>query len=78
VGIAINRLGRTRDARYWHEQLSEMYPETCLPPVHLRAAVAEAAAQSLPIHGLGSRPGASEAAAEFDVLMDRVLGDETT
>jgi chromosome partitioning protein len=78
VGIAINRLGRTRDARYWHEQLSETYPEACLPPVHLRAAVAEAAAQSLPIHGLGSRPGATEAAAEFDVLLDRVLGDETT
>ena len=78
VGIAINRLGRTRDARYWHEQLSETYPEACLPPIHLRAAVAEAAAQSLPIHGLGSRPGATEAAAEFDVLLDRVLGDETT
>ena len=78
VGIAINRLGRTRDARYWHEQLAETYPEICLPPVRLRAAVAEAAAQSLPIHGLGSRPGATEAAAEFDVLLDRVLGDETT
>ncbi len=78
VGIAINRLGRTRDARYWHGELSETYPEACLPPIHLRAAVAEAAAQSLPIHGLGSRPGATEAAEEFDVLLDRVLGDETT
>ena len=78
VGIAINRLGRTRDARYWHEQLSETYPAACRPPGPLRAAVAEAAAQSLPIHGLGSRTGATEAAAEFDVLVDRVLGDETT
>lgn len=75
VGIAVNRLGRTRDARYWHDQLVETYPETCLPPVHLRAAVAEAAAQSLPIHGLGSRPGATEASAEFDVLLDRVLDE---
>jgi chromosome partitioning protein len=60
VGIAVNRLGRTRDARYWHDQLVETYPET---------------AQSLPIHGLGSRPGATEAAAEFDVLLDRVLDE---
>ncbi len=73
VGIAVNRLGRTRDGRYWDEQLRAAYPGRCLPSVHLRAAVSEAAAQSLPIHGLGSRPGAAEAAAEFDVLLDRVL-----
>jgi len=73
VGIAVNRLGRTRDGRYWDEQLRAAYPGSCLPSVHLRAAVSEAAAQSLPIHGLGSRPGAAEAAAEFDVLLDRVL-----
>jgi len=73
TGIAINRLARTRDARYWHEQLAEAYPEHCLPPVHQRAAVSEAAAQSLPVHGLGKRPGATEAAGEFDVLLDHVL-----
>ncbi len=73
AGIAINRLGRTRDARYWHGQLVEAYPGICLPPVHQRAAVSEAAAQSLPIHGLGKRPGATEASAEFDVLLDHVL-----
>jgi len=72
VGIAVNRLGRTRDGRYWNEQLEEAYPGTCLPPIRLRAAVAEAAAQSLPIHALGRRPGAAEAAAEFDVLLDRL------
>ena len=44
--------------------------------MHLRTAVAEAAAQSLPIHGLGSRAGAAEAAQEFDVLLERVLGEE--
>ncbi|HJM74044.1 MAG TPA: ParA family protein [Acidimicrobiales bacterium] len=71
AGIAVNRLGRTRDGRYWNEQLQEAYPERCLPPVHLRAAVSEAAAQSMPIHAL-RRPGATEAAAEFDELLARV------
>ncbi|MEJ5255537.1 MAG: ParA family protein [Acidimicrobiales bacterium] len=73
AGIVVNRLGRTRDARYWHEQLIEQYGADVLPPVHLRAAVAEAAAQSLPIHALGHRPGAPEAAAEFEVVLDRIL-----
>ncbi|HVN52099.1 MAG TPA: ParA family protein, partial [Acidimicrobiales bacterium] len=58
AGIVVNRLGRTRDARYWYEQLVETYGEQVLPPVHLRAAIPESAAQSLPIHGLGSRAGA--------------------
>jgi chromosome partitioning protein len=73
AGIAVNRLGRTRDARYWHGQLVEQYGDQVLGPVHLRAAVAEAAAQSLPVHALGHRPGAPEAAAEFDVLLDAVV-----
>jgi chromosome partitioning protein len=73
AGIAVNRLGRTRDARYWHEQLVEQYGSEVLAPVHLRAAVAEASAQSLPIHALGHRAGAPEAAAEFDALLDAVL-----
>ena len=74
AGIVVNRLGRTRDARYWYEQLVETYGEQVLPPVHLRAAIPEAAAQSLPIHGLGHRAGAAEAAAEFDTLLASVLG----
>ena len=69
AGIAVNRLGRTRDARYWYDQLVEQYPGRVLPPVHLRAAIAEAAAQSLPIHSLGNRSGAPEASAEFDSLL---------
>jgi cellulose biosynthesis protein BcsQ len=73
AGIAVNRLGRTRDAKYWHGQLIEQYPDRVLPPIHLRAAIAEASAQSLPIHGLGTRPGAAEAAAEFDALLARIL-----
>ena len=76
AGIVVNRLGRTRDARYWYEQLVETYGEQVLPPVHLRAAVPESAAQSAPIHGLGSRAGAPEAAAEFDALLASILGIE--
>ena len=65
AGIAVNRLGRTRDAAYWQEQLVAAYPELVHPPVHQRAAVAEAAAQSVPLRALGARPGAAEAEAEF-------------
>jgi chromosome partitioning protein len=75
AGLAVNRLGRTRDAKYWYEQLVEQYPGQVLPPIHLRAAVAEASAQSLPIHGLGTRSGAPEAAAEFDALLAAIAPD---
>jgi chromosome partitioning protein len=73
AGIAVNRLGRTRDAKYWHGQLVEDYGDQVMGPIHLRAAVAEASAQSLPIHALGSRAGAHEAVAEFDSLLDAVV-----
>ena len=73
AGIAVNRLGRTRDARYWHEQLIETYGDLVFPPIHLRAAVAEAAAQSLPVHGMGHRAGAAEAAAELDAVLERIV-----
>ncbi len=75
AGIVVNRLGRTRDAKYWYEQLVETYGDQVLPPVRLRAAIPEAAAQSLPIHALGARPGAAEAAAEFDALLAAILGE---
>jgi chromosome partitioning protein len=78
AGIAVNRLGRTRDAAYWHEQLVAAYPDLVHPPVHLRAAVAEAAAQSMPLYALGARPGAAEAAAEFATLLDRVYAPART
>ena len=77
AGIVVNRLGRTRDARYWHEQLVEAYGELVLGPVHLRAAVAEASAQSLPLHALGARPGADVAAQEFADLLRQVVPDPT-
>jgi chromosome partitioning protein len=73
AGILCNRLGRTRDARYWHEHLRAEYGDDVLPPVHLRAALPEAAARSLPIHATEGRPGAAEAAAEFDVLLSSLL-----
>jgi len=73
AGIVVNRLGRTRDGNYWNEQLRELHPDLVLEPaVRLRAAVAEAAAQSLPVHAL-TRDGATEAAEEFDGLA-RSLG----
>ncbi|HJP16834.1 MAG TPA: hypothetical protein QF762_07700, partial [Acidimicrobiales bacterium] len=52
---------------------ASMPSEECLPPIHQRAAVSEASAQSMPIHGLGKRPGAAEAAVEFDKVLDCVL-----
>jgi chromosome partitioning protein len=75
AGIVVNRLARTRDARYWDEQLVEAHGSVVVrPAVRLRAAVAEAAAQSLPIHAL-TRDGATEAVAELEaveaVLFDR-------
>jgi chromosome partitioning protein len=73
AGIAVNRLGRTRDARYWLDQLVERHGDAVLPPVHLRAAVAEASAQSVPLRALGARPGAAEAVAEFDDLLEHLL-----
>ncbi len=72
AGIAVNRLGRTRDAHYWHTQLLEQYGDQVHPPVHLRAAIAEASAQSLPIHAVGNRSGAAEAAREFDTLLGAI------
>lgn len=73
AGIVVNRLGRTRDATYWDAQLRELHPGLVVDPaVRLRAAVAEAAAQSTPVHAL-TRDGAAAAAAEFDELA-RSLG----
>jgi chromosome partitioning protein len=68
AGIVVNRLGRTRDANYWDGQLRELHPQLVLgPAIRLRAAVAEAAAQSTPVHAL-TRDGAPEASGEFDEL----------
>ncbi len=73
AAIVVNRLARTRDAGYWSEQLREQFGDLAAGPVRLRAAVAEAAAQSLPLGELGTRPGAPEAREEFDAVLDHVL-----
>lgn len=72
AGIVVNRLARTRDARYWYEQLLDAHPGRVVqPPIRLRAAVAEAAAQSLPLHAL-SRDGVAEAITEFADVLDAI------
>ena len=68
AGIVVNRVGRTRDNRYWCEQLQERFDGLLLPQIQLRAAVAEASGQSTTLRALGKRPGAAEAAAQFDAL----------
>ena len=71
----VNRLARTRDAKYWNEQMREMHPDLVLdPPVQMRAAVAEAAAQSLPVHALRGRDGAIMAAGDFNDLLRSLDG----
>jgi len=73
AGIVVNRLARTRDGRYWDEQLVESYGERVIrPAISHKAAIAEASAQSLPITGV-TRSGAAEAAAQFDVVLDRLM-----
>jgi len=70
AGIVVNRLGRTRDARYWHEQLREAHPSLVIdPPIRLRAAIAEASAASLPLGAL-DRDGVREAMAEIDEVLE--------
>ena len=72
-GVVVNRLARTRDARYWDEQLVETYgPDVIRPAIALKAAVAEASAQSLPITAV-TRAGAAEAAAQFEAVLDRLV-----
>ena len=68
AGIVANRVGRTRDNRYWSEQLEERFGTMLLPQIQLRAAIAEASGQSTTLRALGKRPGAAEAASQFDAL----------
>jgi chromosome partitioning protein len=71
----VNNLGRTRDAGYWHDQIRSDHSELMLPSIRQRAAITEAGAQSLPVHALGNRPGAREAADEFSELLRAVLAE---
>lgn len=74
AGVVVNRLGRTRDNKYWHAELTERFSDLILPEVNLRAAVAEASAQSVPLRALGKRPGAAEAIEQFDALFATIDG----
>ncbi len=72
-GVVVNRLARTRDARYWDEQLVETHGAAVVrPAVRLRAAVAEASAQSLPLHAL-HRDGVAAAISELEAVADALL-----
>jgi cellulose biosynthesis protein BcsQ len=74
AGIVVNRLGRTRDAAYWAEELRRAHPGQVLASsVRLRAAVTEAAAQSLPVHAI-ARSGSAEAVGEFEALAAELFG----
>lgn len=74
-GIVMNRVGRTRDNRYWSEQLEERFGTLLLPQIQMRAAIAEASGQSTTLRALGKRPGAAEAASQFDALWVELSGD---
>ncbi|MFZ4584804.1 MAG: ParA family protein [Acidimicrobiia bacterium] len=78
AGIVVNNVGRTRDARYWFDELVRRFGGEVFPPVHQRAAIAEAGAQSLPLRALGTRAGATEAIEELDAVCDRLLGGEAS
>lgn len=73
AGIVVNNVGRTRDAAYWHDQIRSDHADHVLPSIRQRAAIAEAGAQSLPVHALGNRAGAGEAADEFSALLRALL-----
>ena len=76
AGIVVNNLARTRDAAYWHAQIESDHGDLTLPAIRQRAAIAEAGAQSLPVHALGNRPGAREAADEFAELFRAVTAHD--
>ena len=77
AGVIVNRVGRTRDNRYWCEQLHDRFGDLVLPQIQLRAAIAEASGQSTSLRALGKRPGAAEAVGQFNELWNS-LGETRT
>ena len=77
AGVVVNRVGRTRDNRYWCEQLDDRFGDLVLPQIQLRAAIAEASGQSTSLRALGKRPGATEAVGQFNELWNS-LGETRT
>ena len=78
AGVVVNRVGRTRDNRYWCEQLQDRFGDLVLPQIQLRAAIAEASGQSTSLRALGKRPGAAEATMQFDELWKSLNKDAVT
>ncbi|MFM7068710.1 MAG: ParA family protein [Actinomycetes bacterium] len=77
AGIVVTRLARTRDAKFWNDELRREHPTLVLDPaVPLRAAITEAAARSLPVHGV-KRDGAIMAAGDFADLLRSLDADPT-
>jgi chromosome partitioning protein len=77
AGVIVNRVGRTRDNRYWCEQLHDRFGDLVLPQIQLRAAIAEASGQSTSLRALGKRPGAAEAASQFNELWNSLAETRT-
>jgi chromosome partitioning protein len=77
AGVVVNRVGRTRDNRYWCEQLHDRFGDLVLPQIQLRAAVAAASGQSTSLRALGKRPGAAEAVSQFDDLWNSLAETRT-
>lgn len=77
AGLVINRLGRTRDAKFWSEHLQQRYETLSLPKISLRAAIAEASARSLPLHALGKRAGTAEATSELAELYGAIMNKQS-
>lgn len=73
AGIVVNNVGRTRDGKYWESELKNRY-KYHVETVSSRAAIAEAAAMSVPLKELGSRPGAAEAFENFDNVYMTIVG----
>jgi len=72
AGIVVNRLGRTRDATYWADELRRIHGDVVMDTsIRLRAVVAEAAAAGLPLQAM-HRSGSAEARHDFDRLAEEL------
>lgn len=73
--VIVNNVGRTRDAKYWQNEIIESSDETNLPvqSISARAAIAEAGAMSQPLSALGRRDGAQTAVGEFLEAFNSIL-----
>ncbi|MFN8015966.1 MAG: AAA family ATPase [Acidimicrobiia bacterium] len=73
AGIVINNVGRTRDAKYWQNDIENRFGISSLS-VPARAAIAESCAMSVPLANMGARPGAKEALSNFSEIFSQFIG----